>query len=92
MTTMMLQNDVSIERPDRLHLIREVFDRSPLFREAAVSNPVLTRDGGVGLDVSFDGGPAVFRVVAGSEDEAYAALLELALAMVDVDEMHRTRA
>jgi len=88
MATMMLQDNVSIERHARLHLIREVFARSPLFREAAVSGPVLTREGEVGLDVSFDGGPALFRVVAESEDRVYAALHELALAMVDVDQRH----
>jgi len=86
MATMMLQDNVSIERHARLHLIREVFARSPLFREAAVSGPVLTREGEVGLDVSFDGGPALFRVVAGSEDRAYVMLHELALAMVEVDQ------
>jgi hypothetical protein len=46
----------------------------------------------VGLDVSFDGGPTLFRVVAGSEDRAYAMLHELARAMVDVAQSHRARA
>jgi hypothetical protein len=92
MTTMMPQDAISIERHARLHLIRDVFARSPLFRDAAVSGPVPTREGEVGLDVSFDGGPALFRVVAGSEDRAYAMLHELALAMVEVDEMHGARA
>ena len=91
MTTMMLQNDVSIDRHARVRLIRDVFARSPLFREAVVSGPVLTRDGEVGLDISFDGGPTLFRVVAGSEDRAYAALHELALAMVEVDLSHGAR-
>jgi hypothetical protein len=86
MATVMIQDNVSIECHARLHMIREVFARSPLFREAAVSGPVLTRDGDVGLDVSFDGGPALFRVVAESEHKAYAALHELALAMVEVDQ------
>jgi hypothetical protein len=92
MATMMLQDDVSIDRHVRVRLIRDVFARSPLFCDAAVSGPVLTRDGAVGLDVSFDGGPTLFRVVAGSEDRAYAMLHELALAMVDVDERQRARA
>jgi hypothetical protein len=92
MTTMMLEDAISIERHARLHLIRDVFARSPLFREAAVSGPVLTREGEVGLDVSFDGGPTLFRVVAGSEDRAYSMLHELARAMVDVDQRHRDRA
>lgn len=89
MTTMVLQNNVSIESHARLHLIREVFARSPLFREATICGPVPTRDGEVGFDVSFDGGPTLFRVVAESEDRAYAGLHELALAMVDVDQWHR---
>jgi hypothetical protein len=86
MTTWMLQNDVAIERHARVRLIRETFARSALFRGAAVSGPVLTRDGEVGLEVSFDGGPTLFRVVAGSEDRAFAMLHELALAMVEVDQ------
>ena len=92
MTTMMLEDAIAIDRHARWHLIRDVYARSPLFREAAVSGPVLTRDGEVGLDVSFDGGPTLFRVVAESEDSAYAVLHELALAMLDVDQRHRTRA
>ena len=86
MAVMMLRNDASIDRRAHVHLIREVFARSPLFCEAAVSEPVLTRGGEVALDVSFDGGPTVFRVVAGSADEAYAMLYELALAMVEVEQ------
>jgi len=89
MTSTLLKGDVPIERHARLDLIREVFARSPLFREATVSGPVLTRDGELGLDVSFDGGPTLFRVVAGSEDRAYAILYDLALAMVEVDQWHR---
>jgi hypothetical protein len=89
MTTTMLQNNVPVERHARLQRIRDVFATSPLFREAAVSGPVLTRDGEVGLDVSFDGGPTLFRVVAASEDRAYAVLYDLAVAMVEVDQGHR---
>jgi len=92
MTTTMLESDVSIERHARVRLIRDVFARSPLFREAAVCGPVRTWDGQVGLDVSFDGGPTLFRVVAETEDRAYAVLHELALAMVDVDQQHGPRA
>jgi len=86
MTATMLQDAACIERHARLHLIRDVFARSPLFRNAAVSGPSPAGEGEIGLDVSFDGGPALFRVVAGSEDRAYVMLHELALAMVEVDQ------
>ncbi len=79
-------------KPDHLksvEAIREAFSRSPLFREVALSEPAVQRTGEVAVDVSFDGGPTVFRVVAPSEAKAYAVLHELALAMVDVDRMHR---
>ena len=89
MAAVTLQKDAPIVRRIHVHLIRKVFARSPLFREAAVSEPVFTREGRWALDVSFDGGPTAFRVVAGSEGEAYAGLHELALAMVDVDEQAR---
>jgi hypothetical protein len=89
MAAMTLQKDAPIDRRIHVHLIRNVLARSPLFREAAVSEPVRTGEGRLALDVSFDGGPTAFRVVAGSEGEAYASLYELALAMVDVDEKAR---
>ena len=79
----------SIDRMGRAHLIRETFAQSDLFREAAVSDPLPGPDGEVTLDVSFDGGPTIFRVVANSEERAYAALLELARAMVEIDQAHR---
>ncbi len=86
-----LRNDAAIGRCAHAHLIREVFARSPLFREAAISEPVSSREGAWALDVSFNGGPTLFRVVAGSADKAYATLYELALAMVEVDQ-HAQRA
>ena len=82
---------VLIDRLARAHLIRDTFARSPLFRKAAVSEPVLTPGGEVTLNVSFDGGPTVFRVVAGSEGEAYAVLHELALDMVEIERSHEAR-
>ena len=78
--------DTSIDRLTRAHLIRDMFARSQLFRDAAVSELVLGPEGEVELDVSFDGEPALVRVVARSEDEAYAVLHELAVAMVDIDQ------
>ena len=89
MAAMALQKDATIDRCIHAHLIRQIFARSPLFREVSMSEPVRTRGGRLALDVSFDGGPTVFRVVAGSEGEVYASLYELALAMVEVDERAR---
>ncbi len=82
----------SIDRLAWVQLIRKAFARSPLFREAAVSQPLLGPEGEVMLAVSFDRGPAVFRIVAGSEDEAYALLHELAGAMVEIDQGQKTGA
>jgi hypothetical protein len=79
--------------PDRLNsveAIREVFAQSSLFREVALSEPAVQRTGEVAVDVSFDCGPTVFRVVGPSEAKVYAVLHELARAMVDVDRRHRT--
>ncbi len=86
MAITMLRNDASIDRSAHVHLIREVLSRSPLFREAAISETALDQEGALALDVSFHGGPAIFRVVAGSADRAYATLYELALAMVEIDQ------
>jgi len=68
-----------------LQIIREIFARSPVFQGALISDPQLGLEGQVIVDVSFDGGPAAFRVVAPSEEEAYAILHELASAMVEVE-------
>jgi hypothetical protein len=46
--------------------------------------------GEVTVDVSFDQGPTLFRVVAPSDEEAYAILYELAHAMVEIDSNPRT--
>jgi hypothetical protein len=86
MVATMLRHDVSIDQHVYVHLIRDVFSRSPLFRDAAVSEPLRTPEGDVALNVGFGDGPTVFRVVAGSGDEAYAILHELALAMVEVEQ------
>lgn len=78
-----------IDRLTRAHLIRETFARSPLFRDAAVSEPILTPESKLAITVGFDGGAPVFGVVASSEDEAYAVLHELAVTMVEIEESHR---
>ena len=87
----MAPQHVSIDRLAHAHLIRETFARSPLFRDAAVSEPVVTSAGEVALRVRFDGRPAVIGIVAGSKDRAYAVLLELARAMVDTAQRHGAR-
>jgi hypothetical protein len=84
MATTMLQDDVSIDRHARDRLIRDVFARSPRFRKAEVSGPVRARNGAVGLDVRFDSGSILVRVLACSVDRGYALLHALALAAVDV--------
>jgi hypothetical protein len=81
----------SIDRHTHVHLIRATFAQSALFREAAVSEPSFTPEGEAVLDVSFDGGPTIFSVVAGSEIEAYAVLHEVAQAMVEIERRHGAR-
>ncbi|HSB70258.1 MAG TPA: hypothetical protein VLT62_13070 [Candidatus Methylomirabilis sp.] len=73
------------DRLTLVHIIRGIFDRSPVFREACISEPHIDPGGGVIVDVSFDHGPAAFRVVAPSAEEAYAILHELASAMVEIE-------
>lgn len=72
-----------------VQIIREIFARSPVFQGALVSDPQLGLEGEVIVDVSFDSGPAAFRVVAPSEEEAYAILHELASAMVEIEGSRR---
>ena len=88
MATMMLGQDMSIERAAHIHLIQEVFARSPLFRDAVVSAPVPTCDDRVALKETFGDGPVAFRVVSRSEGAAYAILHALADAMVEIDHLH----
>lgn len=63
--------------------IRDLFARSPMLRDAAISDPLVNPDGAVAIDVSFDRGPTAFRVVAPTADEAYALLHELAASTVE---------
>jgi hypothetical protein len=79
----------SIYRTTRAQQIRETFARSPLFRGVVISESLLSLEGEMALDISFDGSPTVFRVVAGTKDGAYAILHELANTMVDVEESLR---
>jgi hypothetical protein len=76
---------------DRLTIvqkIRDVFDRSPLFREAQISDPLPRPDGGVSMDVRFGSAPALFCIVAPSPERAYAILYELAVSLVDIERAH----
>ena len=68
-----------------IQIIRRIFDRSPVFQGAIISEPRLGLGGEVIVDVSFEHGPAAFRVVAPSVQEAYAILHELASAMVEIE-------
>ncbi len=74
------------ERHGVVEAIRDVFAESPLFREVRLSEPVVELTGEVAVDVSFDDGPPVFRVVAPSVSQVYAKLHELACVMVEVDD------
>lgn len=68
-----------------IQIIRRIFGRSPVFEDAIISEPRLGLGGEVIVDVSFERGPAAFRVVAPSAEEAYAILHELASAMVEIE-------
>jgi hypothetical protein len=73
---------------DRLtivQIIRRILARSPMFRDALISEPRIAADGEAILEVGFDHGPPTFRVVAPSAEEAYAILHELASAMVEIE-------
>lgn len=75
---------MSIDRLTLVEMIRGIFARSPLLRDAAISQPVLGPRGEVTVDVRFDHGPTALRVTAPSHEEAYAILHELASAMVEI--------
>jgi len=67
-----------------VEMIRGVFARSPMFRDAAISHPVQGPRGEVTVEVRFDHGPTALRVTAPSQEEAYAILRELVSAMVEI--------
>jgi hypothetical protein len=84
MTAMSIRRSLT-DRLTVIQIIRRIFERSPVFQDAIVSEPRLGPGGEVIVDVSFERGPAAFRVVAPSPEEAYAILHELATAMVEVE-------
>jgi hypothetical protein len=78
-----------LDRPTFVQKIRDVFGRSPVFREAQISDPLPSPDGGVSVEVRFGRAPALFRIAAPSPEKAYAVLYELASSMVQAEESHR---
>ena len=72
-----------------VQLVRGVFARSPIFREAVISEPLSGPDGEAIVDVSFGHGRTAFRVIASTEDDAYAILCDLAFAVGEDDHSHR---
>jgi hypothetical protein len=74
---------------DRLTLVEAIRGssaRSPIFREAAISEPALGPGGIVTVEMRFDRGPIALRVTAPSDEEAYAILHELASMMIQHDD------
>jgi hypothetical protein len=78
-----------LDGPTIVQKIRDVFGRSPVFREAQISDPLPSPDGGVSVDVHFGRAPALFRIVAPSPEKAYVVLYELASSMIQAEESHR---
>ena len=77
-----------IDRPTVVQAIRDLFARSPDFRDAVISDPFVGPDGTVSLDVSV-GQDTVFHVVAPTADEAYALLHELVDPLIDLARRRR---
>ncbi len=71
------------------HRIREAFARSPLFRDVTISEPFRGPAGTVSLGLGFGRGPSILQVAAETEEKAYAVLLKVAEAMVDVEQRCR---
>ena len=80
---------LSNDRRTLVQLIRGVFARSPIFREAVISEPLSGPDGEAIVDVSFGYGRTAFRVIAPSEDDVYAILCDLAFAVGEDDQKTR---
>ena len=79
----------AIDQRTLVLLIRGVFARSPIFREAVISEPLSGPDGEAIVDVSFGYGRTAFRVIAPSEDDVYAILCDLAFAVGEDDQETR---
>ncbi len=62
--------------PDRAvpEKIRVALARSPIFRDARISEPASTPSGAVCLDIRFQEGPVVFRVLAPTAERVYSLL------------------
>ncbi len=79
----------TIDRFTFVEMIRGVFARSPIFRDAAVSAPVTSPGGGVTVHLSLGPGPGTLLVTAPSENEAYAILHELVSTMAEIAPYNR---
>jgi hypothetical protein len=79
----------SIDHRTLVQLIRGVFARSPIFREAVISELLSGPDGEAIVDVSFGHGRTAFRVVASTEDDVCAILCDLAFAVSENDQSRR---
>ena len=79
----------AIDQRTLIQRIRGVFARSPIFREAVISELLSGPDGEAIVDVSFGQGRTAVRVVASSEDEVCEILCNLALAMDEADPSRR---
>ena len=77
-----------IDRPTVVQAIRDLFARSPAFRDVLISDPFVGPEGTVSLDVSV-GQDMVFRVVAPTPDDAYALLHELVAPLIDFGRRRR---
>ena len=79
----------SIDRGTLVQRIRGVFARSPIFREAVISELTSGPDGEAIVDVSFGHGRTAFRVVATSEDDVCAILCDFAFAVGEAGDCRR---
>ncbi len=80
-----------MDRPTIVQRIHDVFGRSPMFREAQISDPLPIPGSGVSVEVRFGFAPALFRIIAPSPEKAYAVLYEIASSMVQTEESRRFR-
>ncbi len=70
------------DRPTVLQAVHDLHAQSPAFCDAVVSDPFEGPEGAVVLDVKI-GQETALRVVAPTEDEAYALLRELVESILD---------
>ncbi|HWU36566.1 MAG TPA: hypothetical protein VN203_02905 [Candidatus Acidoferrum sp.] len=71
-----------------VRIIREIFDRSPLFQNSRISEPHTGPEGGVSVEVCFGSRPALFHIVAPCPEQAYAILYEVAMSLVSMGRVY----